>query len=612
MPFTSILQPQDAQIFITGVFSYYLFIYTLHMFMGYAYRDFYGSLRKQLGTRKTLGLLVFIIGVLITLVSAPFCGRAFASSSSSRDGYSTSPFTLDSKICLGSRAVLWTAELPLLGDTHFYLVHHVLSLVSSSIVVFKNLNLAPIYLIYAGLITEVFSSSRAFIRGTGLHRSHPKLFTRITCANAISIFLFRTLPAIYILQNQLFRPMMMNNLGLAYFVTVAFYASFVSYIAYKLLAGLGYISFQPARPAHFSLAVGENTRHISVYSVMLGAAIATTQLSVATLYELARSETLPAKEISTMAKIGLGTVLSGLFGAKFLNGVLSVSAMRDEKPQELAPSTSPSASPSLPGRFFPAFKGISIQGAIFFSLLWLNFCPSFGLKVNNQLILGAAGVSLPFGEAMGRIGCYFAGCCGSTRREKYPGLQLLAAAINSIVFSTQIMHLANHGTSTMAEAGTTAVLANGVARLMLNPLRSDAADRLFSPASMFALAQVLLAASLLVLEKAGAGLDPFASFLATVGVAASNMFMCRVATFVWAFAAVQLQKWKLSRFARLENFVYAFSVAVFLLVSNSSAGDGVARAGRLFLQKEPLFVMSNPAMLVSLCISVALPMILLN
>ncbi|KAJ6788363.1 hypothetical protein PWT90_02899 [Aphanocladium album] len=610
MPSTHTLQLQDAQIYIAGIFSYYLSIFTLHILMGYAYREWYDSLRKQLGTRKTLGLLVFIIGVLVTLASSPFCGRAFVSSSSSLDGYATSPMTLDAKICLGTRAVLWTAELPLLGDTHFYLVHHILSLTSSSIVVVKKLNLAPLYLIYAGLITEVFSSSRAFLRGTGLHQGYPKLFARITCANAISIFLFRTLPAIHILQNQIFRPMMMNNLGLAYFVTVAFYAGFVSYIAYKLLAGLGYVSFQPVSPAHFRLATSKSTRHISVYSVFLGAGIATAELSCATLYELANNETLSAKELSAMAKIGLGAVISGLFGAKLMNEVLSVSSGTNKQLQKLVSSPSPAA--PAPRRFFPAFKGISIQGAILFSVLWLSLCPNLGFRINNQLLLGAAGVSLPLGEAIGRIGCYFAGCCGSTRREKYPGLQLLAATLNSAVFGIQIMHLANHGISTLAEAGIAAVLANGVVRLMLNPLRTDAAERLFSPASMFSLAQVLFAASMLVLEKAAGGLDPFASFLAAVGAAASSMSMCRVATFAWALAAAQLQKWKLSRFARLENFVYAFSVAVFLLVSNSNAGDGAARVGRLFLQKETLFVTSNPAMLGSLCAAAGLPVVLLN
>ncbi|KAM3514840.1 hypothetical protein MY11210_001564 [Beauveria gryllotalpidicola] len=576
--------------------------------MGHVFREFYGSLIRRIGTRKTIGLLVFIIGVLATVASVPFCGRAFLSSPASRNGYSTGPLTLDSDICLQTRLILWTAEMPLLGDTHFYLVNHVLSLISVAIAMSKSLNLAPIYLIFAGLITEVFSSSRAFIRGSGLCHTHPKLLTRLTLCNAISILLCQTLPAIYLLQNYLFQPALVSNVGLAFFISVAFYAGFVSYMAYKLLAGEGYVSFQPARPAHFALKLRKETRHISVYSVLLGVAIASIELSSAALYELASRGTLPRRELFDLACIGLGTVISGLFGARFMNQALSVSAGPSTEQQRLsAPSSS--MPPGVARRFFPGFKGISIQGAILFSAIWLGLCTVSNFKVNNRLLLSVAGVSLPIGEAIGRAGCYFAGCCGSTRKDKYPGIQLLAAALNVAIFGSKIAYLANHGASKMGEAGLAAILANGVARLMLNPLRSDAAEMMFSPSGIFASGQILLSSTMLASEKAQ-GANLLGPLLATIGVVLSNMVMCRIATFAWQMAATQLKKRKLEKYARVENLVYAFSFAIFMLATNSK--DEVARAGRLFLQKEPLSAMSNPALLASVFASAVIPVILLN
>ncbi|KAH8713309.1 hypothetical protein HC256_006471 [Beauveria bassiana] len=472
----------------------------------------------------------------------------------------------------------------------------------------KRLNLAPIYLIFAGLITEVFSSSRAFIRGSGLCHSHPKLFKRLTLCNAISILLCRTLPAIYLLQTHLFRPALVSNVGLAFFISIAFYAGFVSYMAYKLLAGQGYVSFQPARPAHFALKIGKETRHISVYSLLLGVSIASIELSSAALYELGSRKPLPRRELFDLARIGLGTVFSGLFGAKFMNQALSVSA-GSRTDQQKMPARSSSVPPGVARRFFPCFKGISIQGAILFSAAWLIICPCFDLRVNNRLLFSAIAVSLPLGEAIGRVGCYFAGCCNSARKDKYPGIQLLAAALNVAIFCSKTVLLANYGASKMGEAGLSTVLANGVARLVLNPLRSDAAEMMCSPASMFALGQVILSSAMLATEKAQ-GAHPLGPLLATIGVVLSNIIMCRIAVFAWEMAATQLKKRKLDKYARLENLVYAVSVAIFMLATNSK--DEVARAGRFFLQKESLSAMSSPALLASVFASAIVPVILLN
>ncbi|OAA74397.1 Prolipoprotein diacylglyceryl transferase [Akanthomyces lecanii RCEF 1005] len=516
---------------------------------------------------------------------------------------------MDSKICIGTRYVLWTAEMPFLGDTHFYLVHHILSLSSVGLAVFKSADLRIVYLIGAGLITELLSSSRAFIRGSGLHHSHPKLFARITITNAAAILLLRALPSIYLLR-ELFRPALATDLGLALFSTLAFYTCFVTYIAYKLFAGQGYVSFQSTSPAHFVFKIGEETSQVSVYSLLLGAAMASAQLLSASLYEWANIETLPQRELSSLAGIGLGTVISGLFGAKYMNRSLSVSTSPSMEQQK---ATSPlPASPGISRRFFPGFKGISIQGAILFSATWLNLCPILGFKVNSRLLFCTAGLSLPAGEAIGRVGCYFAGCCGSTRREKYPGIQLLSATLNMIVFGSKMLYLSNHGNSRIGEAGLAAVLGNGVVRFVLNPLRTDSARNPFSPASAFALVQILLSSSLLALEKAEGGMDPYTSFLATFGEAASNIFVCRAAAFAWKIAVAQLQKRQLSRFARIDNFVYVFSVAIVLLSMNSNTGDEVARTGKSFVQKEPLFVMSSPALLGSVAAAAGFPIILLN
>lgn len=594
----------DIHLLACGVAVYFILLFVLHWSMKYMFRSFYGSLHQRLGTYKTLSLLIFVLGVTITIASTPFCAYAFISSSHTNEtlGHSASA---SGKICLGTRAVLWTAELPLLGGTHFYFVHHALSLMSLSIVGLKGLDIRPLYMIYAGLATEVFSSSRAFIRCAGLHHTSPKLFSRITFANAISLLPLRAIPAIYIMYKELSSTIFSSKLGLAYFASVGFYGAFVTYMAYKLLSGLGCMSFQLAAPARFLFPYKTHSRQVSVYSLFLGLAMAATKLSTASLYELASSKPLPGKERFNLIILGAGTVIAGLFGAKVMNRTLCVSAK--SAVEELAPVANLEVR-----RVFPWFKGISIQGAILFSALWLFVSQSLALEVNNRLLLGAVGVSLPLGEAIGRVGCFFAGCCGSKRKDKYPNLQLLAATLNLAIFIGRLVYLANNGISEICETGVVAVLANGAVRLAINSLRRDSANMEFSPASVFAAAQVLFLSGLLALEKAGNGMSPAASLLAALGVACTSLVMCRIATQVWALTARFLQNHKISRFATLENIVYVFSASIFILVANSDAGDEFARTGEFFLSKEPLLLMSSPALWCSAAFAAGLPVLLLN
>ncbi|OAA38785.1 Carboxylesterase, type B [Cordyceps fumosorosea ARSEF 2679] len=551
MALLGVLSSQNTATLAAGMFSYYVCIYALHRLMKHAFRDFYQPLLRQNGVRRALRLPVFIMGILATLTTAPVCGRAFLS-----EGSPAGPLTPDSHICIGTRLVLWTAELPLLGSTRFYLVHHLLSLAGVCVVLANKLDVAPINLILAGLVTELFSSTRAFLREAGLDRSRPGLLARVTGCNALSVLALRGLPAAYLLlQGRMLRPALRSRIGLAYLCAVALYAAFAGYMAYGLLAGLGRVSFWPARPASFVVRVGRKERNVSVYSVFLGMAIAAVEVSAAALYELTIGESLAPGQLSSLAAVGLGSVVSGLVGAKAMNTALSVRGMSMKEEEETAAPSSPCSPVS--SRLFPGYKGLSIQGAILFSAMWLHIYPLVGFNVNQRLLFSAVGMSLPLGEAVGRVGCYFAGCCGSTRGRKYPAIQLLAAVLNLGFFFFGLMELGRRGVSAVGELGLAAVVANGAVRLVLNPLRSDTGETMLSPASVFAWVQVLGSLSLLALESAEGAADLGESAVAALGTTCSSLLACRIASFGWKMAAAELGKWNLTKYSRPENLVYA-------------------------------------------------------
>ncbi|KAJ2970089.1 hypothetical protein NQ176_g8349 [Zarea fungicola] len=340
----------------------------------------------------------------------------------------------------------------------------------------------------------------------------------------------------------------------------------------------------------------------------------TAKLSTALLYEVSREEPLPQREMISLAAIGFGTVIFGLLGAKLMNSPFSLPSNRVLGLRKNSDTLSLAASRTqgVRRRFFSGFNGISIQGAILFSVMWLFASSLLGLQVNNRVLFGAAGVSLALGEAIGRIGCYFAGCCGSERWERFPNIQLLSATLNILIYVTKILDLANNDTSSIFEVGVGAVLANGVVRLVLNPFRSDAAERILSPSSMFATTQVMFSSAMLMLEHTAAGTDPTAAMLTSIGLVSRNMLICRIAIFLWALIASQLQNWSSMRLMRSENAVYAFSVMILVLVVKGDASDPVAPEKYPSLGQERLLVITNPAFWCSVAVTAALPVILLN
>lgn len=76
-------------------------------------------------------------------------------------------------------------------------------------------------------------------------------------------------------------------------------------------------------------------------------------------------------------------------------------------------------------------------------------------------------LALPISEAIGRIGCYFAGCCGGNDERK-TSLQLLSTSLNSVLGFTVLFVVF----SGLIEAQTVAAIAlggNAFIRILLRP-----------------------------------------------------------------------------------------------------------------------------------------------
>ncbi|KAK1857057.1 hypothetical protein CCHR01_00400 [Colletotrichum chrysophilum] len=191
------MSPSDLTYILMGLAGYQLSNRLLHYIVKHYNPSFYATLEKDRSS-KLAPYFVFPLGILFTLVSAPICLYAYGNTPRESDIFGVQrPFTTKGKVCLASRGILWVSELPLLAFSPEYVTHHVLSLASLLLVLVRSMPRRPIYLIYAGLITELFSDNVALLRLHGRHAGSSLTFRRAMLANVVGMVLLRILPIVF-------------------------------------------------------------------------------------------------------------------------------------------------------------------------------------------------------------------------------------------------------------------------------------------------------------------------------------------------------------------------------------------------------------------------------
>ncbi|KAL0933703.1 uncharacterized protein CTRU02_210502 [Colletotrichum truncatum] len=179
---------------VIGLVVYQLLNRLLHRLVRSFNPVFYETLQLD-KSRKLAPYFVFPVGFLLTFITTPVCLYAYNNTPPETDTVGNQrPFTTSGKVCLASRGVLWVSELPLLSYSLEYVAHHVLALGSLLIVLVRNLPRRPIYLIYAGLVTELFSDTVALLRLHGRNAGTSSVFRRAMLANVVSMVVLRIAP----------------------------------------------------------------------------------------------------------------------------------------------------------------------------------------------------------------------------------------------------------------------------------------------------------------------------------------------------------------------------------------------------------------------------------
>ena len=389
--------------------------------------SFYEQLFRD---HKDLQYFVFIMGILIVLFSTPFCYTAFRDSNATNDRLG-SPFqSTAGKICLASKGVLWTSELIRLDYSAGYIAHHLSSLlylVSHLVIGFP---LRQMYAFFTSLITELVSDYDCLLRLHGVTpKTSPISYTiqYIRLAMLITIRLPACIYATYYLH-------LLPIQSPIFWLNLAMFSSYSAFILNNIIT-------LASRLRIFNL-VGEKSKNlqlferyqISLYSIFLGFSAFAMAVIASTLYPKSFSHKLSQAEYSRMHIQLIITGFVALIGAH--NPYLYFQSQN---------------------RFNE--NGLWIQGAILGTTISIMLSP---LIDRWHLFLSVA-ISLPIGEAIGRIGCQFAGCCGSSS-----SVPLRSAILNCLTGLSVLLsyHLNYIG---FKKAAILSLAANALIRLASRP-----------------------------------------------------------------------------------------------------------------------------------------------
>lgn len=136
--------------------------------------------------------------------------------------------------------------------------------------------------------------------------------------------------------------------------------------------------------------------------------------------------------------------------------------------------------------FFGGLAGAALAGLAFARLRGLSF-----LRGADYFA-----VALPMGHAIGRLGCFFAGCCHG--RAPHPVQLYEAAGLAIIAWSCRaVLARVEDGTLARGAAFRLYLLAYGALRLVLDPLRADGRpERFLGISHQQAIALAIIAAAL--------------------------------------------------------------------------------------------------------------------
>lgn len=405
--------------------------------------QFYAQLHKD---SKDTQYFAFCMGIVITIFTTPFCVAAFRTSSSDSP-IENFDISTAGQVCIVSRSVLWVSELNRLDHSWAYISHHLSSLGFLIYHLKTRLPLQIIYGFYSSLATELFSDTRCLLDLHGVKPATSSLAYWVLAINTILLVVLRLPPIIYA---SAFFPSW-SPTGPVFWINAACLVLYTRFIVNLILVGsrkLEMFKLISTRSAYIQVC---QTFEVSIYSIFFTAASFSVAMITSTMYYQFAQTNGTSNESFRLTIQLLLTGLTGLIGAR----IPSISKCRG-------------ANFLFSCRFF-AKSQLWLQS----SLAAMGVSVLVSPWVHRSCLLLVLSLSLPFGEAIGRLGCHFAGCCG--RSDKKFSTQLKASLLNTILGLVAMGFLIT-GYTTLQQAAGLSLACNSIIRLALRPNKFAAAQ----------------------------------------------------------------------------------------------------------------------------------------
>ena len=443
--------------FLFGILLYNILTLSLQKLIAMASPNLFNYLSKNRAQRLD-PFLAFAIGWLITFFSAPICTiAALDSTPKARLFDQTIEPTILEQTCVATRVVLWVGEIPRLQFSSMYTAHHVFSIAAFLGIVHIRAPIQQLFVLYAALCTELFSTAIALLKVLGWKARDSKGVRAATYVNILLLLSIRvpsTCWSIWLVVSSGMREMrIIANVG-----PLLIYVLYLLYCAYRQSQTLGIIDVDWRAPAHIRVF---GTFGITLYAVCLLCAWVAVTLSSMWLYSMSSAEPLRTREAQDIMLLAFRVAIAGLIGAASLPRIVGAKRL----PRGKRPTC--------------ASRGLWLQAGELAMVLALFFS-RFGNAYEHRALFCAVSLSLPLGEAIGRLGCYFGGCCGGRQpkgmREANDPLvesvPLTSMCINGIIY----VLLASVTAIELLDLEHTACLAvafNGMTRIFTDSLRED-------------------------------------------------------------------------------------------------------------------------------------------
>ncbi|CAG8975984.1 hypothetical protein HYALB_00011539 [Hymenoscyphus albidus] len=397
----------------------------------------YSGLHKD---RKDIRYFAFVMGILITIFSTPICYKALQESKPRNDKLGSPNYSKAGEICIASRGVLWISELNRLDYSWVYITHHISSISYLVYHIQTNQPLRLIHAFYTSLLTELISDISALLTIHDFRTATSSLAYRFQTTNTI-LLVFLRLPPIWYAAKFIATLSTRTSLFWIDSICLLIYFLFITHLIFSASRRLNLFQLESKAPAYILIT---QRFKLSIYSIFFAIASFVTAIISAVIYIQSSTPLLSASEIKHLSLQLMGSGAAAYVGARASSHIIG---------RSLTPLN----------RKILFKASLWIQGSFFAVILSICVSPLVG----RMRFISSFFMAFPIGECLGRIGCYFAGCCGE---KKYWGTPapLLSSMLNGIVGVSVLKLWARGGLDLEWGAGM-ALCLNAMIRILLRP-----------------------------------------------------------------------------------------------------------------------------------------------